>query len=130
MAHLFAASAYIEEGMFDVAFGVGNQAKKLSPSQNWSIAFGAYALAKSGKTAEARIVLDELLKVSKSNYVPPYHFALVYNGLGETQKALDYLEKGYAEKDVHMVFLKVEPKWNNLRNEPRFAQLMKRMNFE
>jgi DNA-binding winged helix-turn-helix (wHTH) protein/TolB-like protein/Flp pilus assembly protein TadD len=128
MTHLFAASAYIEKGTFDKAFFEGNEAKKFSPSQNWSIAFGAYALAKSGKTAEARIILDELLKVSKSNYVPPYHFALVYNGLGETQKALDYLEKGFAEKDVHMVFLKVEPKWINLRNEPRFAELMRRMN--
>ncbi len=129
MTHLFAASAYIEKGIFDKAFSEGNEAKKFSPTQNWSIAFGAYALAKNGKTAEARIILDELLKVSKSNYVPPYHFALVYNGLGETQKALDYLEKGFAEKDVHMVFLRVEPKWNNLRNEPRFVELMKRMNF-
>ncbi len=66
----------------------------------------------------------------KATYVPPYYFALVYNGLGESDKALDYLEKAFAEKNLLMVFLKVDPKWNNLRNEPRFIELMRRMNFE
>ncbi len=75
-------------------------------------------------------MLDELLKLSNERYVPPYNFAVVYNGLGESDKALDYLEKAFAEKNVLMVFLKVEPKWNNLRNEPRFIDLMRRMNFE
>ncbi len=129
MTHLFAASAYTEKGLFDKAFSEGIEAKKFSPTQNWSIAFGGFALAKSGKAAEARAVLDELFKVSKTTYVPPYHFVLVYNGLGESEKALEYLEKGFAEKDVRMVFLKVEPKWNNLRNEPRFIELMRRMSF-
>jgi len=130
MAHLFAASAYIEKGMYEKAVGEGSVAKTHSPAQNWSIAFGGYALAKAGKRAEARAVLDELLKLPNERYVPPYHIALVYNGLGENEKALDYLEKGFAEKDARMVFLKVEPKWNNLRNEPRFVDLMRRMNFE
>ncbi len=130
LAHLFAASAYIEKGMYEAAAREGNDAKRLSPSQNWSIAFAGYALAKAGKPSEARAVLDELLLLSETRYVPPYHFALIYNGLGESDKALDYLEKGFAEKDVRMVFLNVEPKWNNLRREPRFVELMRRMNFE
>ena len=130
MSHLFAASAYTEKGLFEKAVSEGSEAKKFSPTQNWSIAFGGYALAKSGKTDESNAVLDELLKLSKTTYVPPYHFALIYNGLGETGKALDYLEKAFAEKDVHLVFLKVEPKWNDLRGEPRFIELMKKMNFE
>jgi hypothetical protein len=75
-------------------------------------------------------VLDELLKLSEKQYVPPYNLAVAYNGLGEKGKALDYLEKGLAEKDLRMVFLKVEPYWNNLRAEPRFIDLMKQMNFE
>ena len=63
------------------------------------------------------------------SHVPATSIALIYNGLGKTDKALDYLEKGFTEKDVRMVFLKVEPKWNNLRNEPRFVGLMKEMNY-
>ena len=75
-------------------------------------------------------MLDELLKLSKERFVPPYHIALIYNGLGETGKTLEWLEKGYEQHDPKMAFLKVEPKWNNLRSEPRFIDLMKRMNFE
>jgi hypothetical protein len=85
---------------------------------------------RAGKVTEARAVLDELLKLSTTRYVPPYNFALVYNALNEQEKALDCLEQGYAQKDVRMVFLKVEPKWNNLRSEARFIELMKRMRLE
>jgi hypothetical protein len=76
-----------------------------------------------------RAVLDELRKLSTEKYVPPYNFAIVYNALGDNGRALDFLEKGLAEKDVRMVFLKIEPKWNNLRNEPRFQELMRRVGF-
>jgi serine/threonine-protein kinase len=130
LVHLFAASAYIEKGMYGEAVEEGRAAKRISPSQNWSIALSGYALAKAGKIEESQDVLDELLELSKTRYVPPYHLALLYNGLGDKDKALDYLEKGFGEKDVRLVFLKVEPKWNNLRREPRFVDLMKRMNFE
>jgi len=116
--------------MYPEAVAATEKAKELSVVSTETIAFGAYPLAKSGKIAEARAALDELLELSKSRYVPPYNIALVYNALGETESALDYLEKGFAEKDVRMVFLKVEPKWNNLRTAPRFIDLMKRMNFQ
>ncbi len=95
-----------------------------------SEAYRGYALARWGKQTEARAVLDGLFELSKERYVPPYYFALIYNGLGESDKALDYLEKAFAEKNVLMVFLKVEPKWKNLRNEPRFIDIMKRMKFD
>ncbi len=129
LANMFAARAYIEKGMFAEAIAATRKARELSSVSSEPIAFGTYALAKSGKVAEARAALDELLKSSKERYVPPYNIALIYNALSESDKALDYLEKGFAEKDVRMVFLKVEPKWNNLRNEPRFVDLMRRMNF-
>ncbi|MEO6588144.1 MAG: hypothetical protein ABIP06_02340, partial [Pyrinomonadaceae bacterium] len=63
-------------------------------------------------------------------WIPPYNIALIYKGLGKNEKVFDYLEKAFTEKDVRIVFLKVEPKWNNLRSEPRFIELMRRMNFE
>ncbi|HEX8370270.1 MAG TPA: winged helix-turn-helix domain-containing protein [Pyrinomonadaceae bacterium] len=130
LANMFAARAYIEKGMFAEAVAATRKARELSAESTEPIAFGAYALAKAGKITEAHAALDELLKLSTAKYVPPYNFALVYNALGESGKALDYLEKSFAEKDVRMTFLKVEPKWNNLRREPRFVDLMRRMNFE
>lgn len=130
LALMMAARAFTEKGMFAEAIAATNKAREISPVSSEPIAYGTYALAKSGKQAEANAALDELLKSSATRYIPPYHIALVYNALGENEKALDYLEKAFAEKDVRMVWLKVEPKWNNLRGEPRFVELMRRMNFE
>lgn len=130
IALMMAARAYIDKGMFAEAIAATGKAREVAPFSTEPIAYGAYALAKSGKRADAQAGLDELFKIANTRYVPPYHVALVYNALGESEKALDYLEKAFTEKDVRMVWLKVEPKWNNLRNEPRFIALMKRMRFE
>ena len=75
-------------------------------------------------------MLEELSKLSTGRFVPPSHIALIYNGLGETEETLAWLERGFQQRDPKMTFLKVEPKWNNLRSEPRFVDLMRRMNFE
>ncbi len=91
--------------------------------------FLGYALAKSGKQAEARALLSELLKSSSERYVSAYNIALIYNGLGERDKAFEWLERGFQQRDQRMVFLKVEPKWNNLRDDPRFQDLMRRVGF-
>src|SRR4030095_6271654 len=95
-----------------------------------SHAYRGYALARWGKLSEARVVLNDLLQSSTETYVPPYNIALLYNAVGEPEKALDYLEKGFSERDVRMVFLKVEPHWDTLRSEPRFLDLIKRMRIE
>src|SRR5205814_4724576 len=86
-----------------------------------------YALAKSGKRREALAELEGLLKLSTERYVPSYLIALVYNGLGERDEALAWLERGYEQRDPKMVFLMVEPKWNNLHSEPRFNDLLRRV---
>ncbi len=83
----------------------------------------------SGKQAEARAALEELLKLSNEPYVPPYNIALIHNGLGERDETLAWLERGFEQRDPKMVFLKVEPKWNNLRDDPRFQDLMRRVGF-
>jgi DNA-binding winged helix-turn-helix (wHTH) protein/TolB-like protein len=128
MPHLFASSAYIEKGMYAEAISEARREKELLGVN--TIPFGAYALAKSGKPAEARAVLNELLKLSTTRYVPPYNIALIYDGLGERDKALAWLERAYSERDTKMTFLKVEPKWNTLRSEPRFISILKRMRLE
>jgi DNA-binding winged helix-turn-helix (wHTH) protein/TolB-like protein len=129
LSHLFISRVYSEKGMHAEAVAEAKRAGELSGNSQ-SDAYRAYALAKWGKLSEARAVLGELLKLSTERYVPPYNIALAYNALGEREKALDYLEKGFAEKDVRMVFLKIEPQWNNLRSEPRFLDLLKRMRLE
>jgi len=129
LSHLFISRVYSEKGMHTEAVAAAKKAGELS-GNSLSNAYRAYYLAKWGKLTEARAGLEELLRLSATRYVPPYNIALVCNGLGEREKALDYLEKGYADKDVRMVFLKVEPTWNNLRSDSRFISLIKRMRLE
>jgi tetratricopeptide (TPR) repeat protein/DNA-binding winged helix-turn-helix (wHTH) protein len=126
-AHSFLARALIEKGSYDDAVAESRKAQDFAPFTSEPIAFGAFAQAKAGRLNEARAGLDELLKLSDQRYVPPYNIALVYLGLGDQDRALDYLEKAFATKDVRMVFLKVEPKWNDLHPNPRFTDLLNRM---
>ena len=128
MPHFIAASVYIEKGMFTEAIAESRKEYELSGGN--VIPYGAYALAKSGRRDEARAVLHELLKLSTTKYVPSYNIAIIYRALDMRDEALSWLEKAYEQRDPKMTFLKVEPKWNNLRNEPRFIDLMKRMKFQ
>ncbi len=111
------------------AIAAATKAKELSGATE-AIALTGYGFAKSGEAIKARTVLQELSTISTTRYVPSYNIALVYNALGEREKALDYLERGYEEKDLRMVFLKVDPKWNGFRSSSRFISLLNRMRLE
>ncbi len=128
MPHFVAASALIEKGRF--AEAIAESRKEYELTGRNVIPFGAYALAKSGKRDEAQAALQELLKLSATKYVPPYNIALIYTALDMREEALGWLEKGYATRDPKMTFLKVEPKWDSLRSEPRFIEIMQRLKFQ
>jgi hypothetical protein len=84
----------------------------------------------AGRTEEARAVIRELEARRATRYVPSYGLAAVHSALGERDTALDLLERSFAERDALMVFLKVDPKWDSMRSEPRFTELMRKMKFE
>lgn len=128
-AHLLLSMVYTEKGMFDDAVAEADRAAKFSGSNAQAISMKGYALAKSGKLADARAVLAALQQLSITRYVAPYNFAVLHNALGETDAAFGYLEKAFAEKNVLMVFLKVDPKWRNLGNDPRYTDLLLRIGF-
>ena len=130
LAPLFMTRIYIKKGMYDEAIVAATKARDITHGNAEAIAIIGYALARSGRSAEARAVLKELEDRATKRYVASYTLAAIHNGLGEKEKALDLLEKAFVEKDALMVFLKVEPKWDNLRSEPRFIELMKGMGFE
>jgi hypothetical protein len=83
--------------------------------------------ATSGRKGEARAVLDELRQLSRREYVPADSMALIHAGLGEKEQAFAWLEKAYEERSFRMAWLKVEPRWDSLRSDPRFTQLLQRM---
>jgi serine/threonine-protein kinase len=125
--HMLASGAYIEKGRFAEAVIEGRKARELNVANSQTTGTLAYALAKSSKQAEARGLLEELLRSSTQRYVSPGNIALIYNALGERDETFAWLERGYKERDPKMVFLKVEPKWNNLRDDPRFQDLLRRV---
>ena len=128
-AHMLASDAYTEKGMFTEAVAEARKATEFSGANSHSLASLGYALGRSGKQAEARSLLDGLLKLSTERHVSAHNVALIYNGLGERDEALAWLERAFEQRDPRMVFLKVEPKWNNLHSDPRFQDLLRHVGF-
>jgi serine/threonine-protein kinase len=82
-----------------------------------------------GQRDEARAVLDVLRKRSETEFVPRSALGLVLIALGDTEHALDELERGYGQRDTCLVWLKVHPMFDPLRGDPRFERLVRRMHF-
>jgi hypothetical protein len=94
-----------------------------------TIASLAHAYARCGRTKDAQAIVDELAGDATKRYVAPYLFAVIHAGLGEREKSLAWLERGYDLHDVWMVWLNRDPRFDLLRVEPRFQNLLRRMNF-
>ena len=88
-----------------------------------------YILARTGRTTEAEPVLTTLKGTASERYVPSYAMALVHAGLGQTDQAFKWLDKAANERDVHLVWLVADPKWDPYRKDPRFHRLVERCNF-
>lgn len=131
IARLTLARADIRQGKYAEAIAELGQARTFSGGNTQTISMLGYALALAGDRAKAQVVLDELKTLSTLRYVPPYNLALIYNGLGDDDEALFWLERAYAERDVLLApFIKADPSWSRLRTNPRFAAILKLMNLE
>jgi tetratricopeptide (TPR) repeat protein len=112
---------------FWVAHIVSAKICQFSEGNTEATALIGHTHARMACRTEAEEVLEELQLIGARRLAPPYDLATVYVGLGETEKALERLEKAYEERDVHTVFLSVEPKWNTLRSASRFQSLLRRV---
>jgi DNA-binding winged helix-turn-helix (wHTH) protein/TolB-like protein/Tfp pilus assembly protein PilF len=129
LSHHLLANALIDAGQYDAALQETAEAKRLSPLQTLSDAFGAIALARLGRRNEARAVLQSLTETARHTYVPPTHFALIETALGERDQAFAHLEAAFAVHDARLALLKIDPKWDDLRSDPRFEGLLRRLDF-
>ncbi len=102
---------------------------RYSYGNTFAPALRGYTLGALGNSAAARTLLRELDRRARRTYVPPVHPSLVRLGLSEPAAALDDLEKAVEERDVRLVFLAVEPRWDPLRTHPQFEKLSKRIGF-
>ncbi|HEX5110330.1 MAG TPA: winged helix-turn-helix domain-containing protein [Vicinamibacterales bacterium] len=130
IAHMNLGQAYEQLGQTELALEALAEAARLSDGNSKPVALRGYILAKSGRASQAREVLRHLDARSRERYVPPYASALVYAGLGERAAVFDWLNKAYAARDVHLIFLPVDPKWDPYRNDPRFREILSRCGFD
>jgi hypothetical protein len=86
--------------------------------------------ALSGDMKAAQATVDKLRAGAFSSRISPYSVALIYAAMGRKADALDWLEKGYCEKETWMPWINVLVEWDSLRSEPRFADLLSRFNLK
>jgi len=121
---------YVQQQRFQEAIAEFQKAINLAGENPIALALLGHAYAASGKRREALAILAQLQQPSLQPFVSPSHLALVYLGLGEKDRVFEWLEKAYAQRSNYLVYLKVEPLFDGLRSDLRFAALLKKMGLE
>jgi tetratricopeptide (TPR) repeat protein len=122
---------YEQKNMYDEAINHHQKAVECSGEMATCVASLGHAYAISGKTNEANRVLNQLIELSKNQYISSYDIAIIYVGLGEFDNAIEWLEKAFAQRDGYLGgWINVDPRLNILRTDKRFVGLLKRIGFK
>ena len=121
-AHAYLAHAYREKGMYEEALKEYTILKNISGI--------GLVYAKMGKTAEAHRILNELIEQSKHTYVSPYDLARIYFQLGDNDQGFAWLERAYEDRDDLITGIKISPEFDNVRSDPRFKAMLKKVGLE
>jgi tetratricopeptide (TPR) repeat protein len=119
--------AHRKMARYELAIRDGEKGVKLSGGSPLMRAALAHTYGIAGRTAEARQILDDLKKLAKQKYVSPYFFAGIHIGLGEDDRALEYLEKAYEQHSHWLIYLHIDPSMDTLRYNARFKDLLQRI---
>ena len=128
VARLYLGLAYIANGMYAEAIAHSEKALQTDPTSQLLLRVAGCAYAKSGRRPEAEEVIKRFKEIAKTQYVMSYFVANIYAALGDIEKAFAELEKAFAERDFSLHRLKVDPLMNPLRDDPRYKEMLKRMN--
>jgi tetratricopeptide (TPR) repeat protein len=129
LAHQSLGRAYLLKGMHAEALAAMQKAVSLGGDSVAMSSALAHVHAVSGRHNEARKILNELLERSQRSFVSPTNIAVIYAGLDERESAFAWLEKAFGERNVGLFTLKVHPVFDGLRSDPRYRDLLRRMNF-
>jgi TolB-like protein/Flp pilus assembly protein TadD len=129
VGYMMLGQACEQLGQHDVALSALTTSARLSGGNSKPVSLRGYVLAKMGRTGDARDVLALLEGLSTDRYVPPFAMALVQAGLGRDPEVFEWLERAYAARDVHLIFLTVDCKWDRFRRDGRFQTLLARCGF-
>ena len=128
-AHFIKGQCDIQQGKFTEAIAEIKSAHDLFAAP-WSYGRLAYAYACAGNTHMAKAILNTLQRQAGSMYVASDVVAAVYVALGDKDRAFEYLERAFSERAGWMIWLKVDPIWDPIRNDDRFIAILKKMGLE
>ena len=114
-------------GHYELAITEGERGARLSGGSPLMRAALAHSYGKAGRAKEALQILDDLTKLANNKYVAPHFFAGIHLGLGGNDRAIEYLEKSYAEHSHWLIYLHIDPSMDDLRNTPGFQDLLRRV---
>ena len=126
--HLRLSLAYVQKGLYRDALNESEKVRAIAGDTPQITAQIGYVLAVSGRQTEARAAIAELKERAARQYVPPYDIALIYAGLDDKDQAFEWFEKAYADHSTEMIYFKVEPMLSSLRPDPRYQNILVRMN--
>jgi tetratricopeptide (TPR) repeat protein len=129
-AHIVLRWCYERVGMCEEALAVYEQERAFAGDTPTTRAKRAHVLASCGQTAEAREILSQLISRREREWVTAYEVAVIYSLLGERDEAFEWLALAEREHAVGFTFFRVDPRINNLRSDQRFAELLRRTNYE
>jgi tetratricopeptide (TPR) repeat protein len=125
------ARAYGQKGMFREAMSALNNIGPFTELPPMIVAELGYVYARLGEKEKASTMLEELKRrAARGEYVDPYPVSFIYAGLGDTEQALEYLQKSVKVRSSWIPWLKVEPKFDILRADPRFQSLLTRIGMQ
>jgi tetratricopeptide (TPR) repeat protein len=132
LARWFLGLAYVQKSMYKEGTSEFEKVLVISPENTLALSGIGYAYAVAGRRAEAHKVLDQLNELSKQKYVSPMARARVFTGLGEKDRAFEWMEKSYDDGSIGTPIgtIKADPIFDPLRSDPRFADLLCRMNLQ
>lgn len=128
--HFVMGVAYREKRMFEQAITALRTAMEVSGGMPGLIGWLGLTLGLNGSAAEARSLIDRLHGKAAQGYVPPSSFAWIHLGLGETDEAFEWLDRAVAECDQYMMPIKSYRFFDPIRADPRFLNLLRKMNLE
>jgi tetratricopeptide (TPR) repeat protein len=128
LAHLLLGRAYLAKGEQETAIAELRRGNEMLGEVPFSMADLGYALAVAGKRAEAEQMLAAFMRKRQEGYFPAFAIAEIHLGLGNTSAALDWLERAADEHLLAWYLPSVDPFFRPLRSQPRFRELMQRMN--
>jgi TolB-like protein/DNA-binding winged helix-turn-helix (wHTH) protein/Tfp pilus assembly protein PilF len=127
LAHMILGQDYAQKGQYALATTELETAVRLSSNSAPAVAALARVDALAGRQASARTRLEQLKAQSAKQYVSPFYLAEVYSALGDTNRAMDELDKAYQDRSNSIIFLRVDPKLDVLRSNSRFQSLLQKL---